>query len=293
MRLLTEMRATHPVEYGLASALLPSIILNVAIFGQADTFWVAACVLALTKAVEGRLGAVAFWSGVGFAFKAQAIFFAPFVLLLFLTRKTPWLCWLIPPAVYVAAMLPAWLVGWPALDLVTIYFRQAEWQPELRGIFISNGASWWTIYGHFFPRLALKTFWIGYLTTAFAVIGYLWLLLKRQLSPRLLVAAAALCAIGVPFMLPGMHERFYILGDILTFALGVADPRRKTIAAAVLMQLASAVPGYGWALGLVLLKLPACFFGLAALILLIDYLWSAPDTRSRSSSHPNDLAPVR
>ena len=97
----------------LASLLLPSIVLNVSLLGQADTFWVAACVLALTAAIEGRLPQVAFWSGVAFAFKAQAIFFAPFVMHFFVVRRAPIWCWLIPPAVYAAAMLPAWLASAP------------------------------------------------------------------------------------------------------------------------------------------------------------------------------------
>lgn len=282
-RLLSALGSGWAAEGALGSLLLPSIVLNVSFFGQADTFWIAPCTLAMTAAVERRSAAVAAWSGVAFAFKAQAIFFAPFCLYFFLTSSPPRRCWIIPPAIYLIAMLPAWLIGWPAWDLATIYMRQAQWQPELGGFFISNGASWWTIYGTFFPRLALETFWFGYLTAGLAVAVYVWLLSKKQLSSRQLVAAAALSSAGLPFLLPGMHERFFLLADILTFCLAVAEPRRKAIAAALLMQCASCVPGYGWALGLVRLSLAACFFGLGAILILIENLADAPPRGSSKS----------
>jgi Gpi18-like mannosyltransferase len=243
-------------------------------------------VLAIVAALENRLGWVAFWCGVGFAFKAQAIFLAPFACWFFLTRRTPWWCWLLPPAIYAIAMIPAWLMGWPAWDLLTVYIRQAQWQPELGDTFVSNGASWWTIYGYFFPAVARRTFWIGYVTTGAAVIVYVAALSRRHLTPNLMVAAAALSAAAVPFLLPGMHERFFILADIATYCLAIADPNRRTIAAAVLMQLASSVPGYGWALGLVLLKLPACFFGLGVIILLIEYESRAVLKPQARAAHP-------
>ena len=279
-RLLSALHSRWAPEGALGSVLLPSIVLNVSFFGQADTFWIAPCTLAMAAAVERRSAAVAAWSGVAFAFKAQAVFFAPFCLYFFLTNRPPRQYWIIPPAIYLIAMMPAWMIGWPAWDLATVYLRQAQWQPELGGIFISNGASWWTIYGALFPRLALETFWFGYLTAAIAVALYVWLLSNRRLSPKQLVAAAALSSAGLPFLLPGMHERFFLLADILTYCLALAEPKRKTIAAALLMQCASCIPGYGWAIGLVRLSLAACFFSLAAMLILIEDLAEAPRRRS-------------
>ena len=87
-RLLNALGAAHAIEIAIASLLLPSVILNVSVLGQADTFWVAPCVLALVAALEDRMPFVALWSGIAFAFKAQAIFFAPFVLLLFVRLGT-------------------------------------------------------------------------------------------------------------------------------------------------------------------------------------------------------------
>lgn len=285
-RLLQSLGCKFAVDGAVALLLLPTVVLNVSLLGQADTFWVAACVLGLVAAIERRLGAVAFWSGVALAFKLQAAFFAPFVVLLFLTRKAPWWCWLIPAVIYVAAMVPAWLVGWPASNLLTVYVRQATWQPPR--IFVSNAASWWTIYGAFFPRLAVKTFWIGYATAAVAVIEYIRRLRNCTLPPSAMIAAAALSAAGLPFLLPGMHERFTILADALTYCLAFSDRSRRTVAAAVLMQIASAITGYGWAFQKGLFELPACFFALGAIILLIEFLTNSAEKAPRHRDVTNE-----
>ena len=236
----------RPWVFALPVLLLPSVAANVSMLGQADTFWVAPCILALAAGLTRRWFWVAFWSGLAFSFKAQAAFFAPFVLHLFITRRVQLHIWLVAPAVYLVAMLPAWLVGWPAWDLATIYLRQAMWQPKKPPFyFISNGASWWTIYGWLLPRLALKTFWVGFATAIAAVAAML--VFVPRLSARSTLLLATISAAGIPFLLPGMHERFYLLADVLAFLYAIVFPSRRSIVAALLMQFASAFPVYVWA----------------------------------------------
>ncbi len=255
----------------ISLVLLPSIVANVSMLGQADTFWVAPCLLAVGASVRARWFWVAFWSGLAFAFKAQAAFFAPFVVHLFVTRRVPLHIWLVAPAVYVAAMFPAWLAGWPAWDLAMVYLRQAMWQPDKPPFyFISNGASWWTIYGWLFPQLALRTFWIGFVLAFFAVgVG---IAVVPRLTPRTTVMLAIISAVGIPFLLPGMHERFYILGDVLAFIYALVYPSRRSVAGAILIQFASAFPVFVWGFQMEPLQLLAPPFALAALVLFLREL---------------------
>jgi Gpi18-like mannosyltransferase len=259
----------------LAILLSPSIVANVSMLGQADAFWVAPCLLATAAAVKERWFWVAFWSGLAFAFKAQAAFFAPFVVHLFITRKVPFNIWLVAPAVFVAAMLPAWLVGWPARDLATVYLRQAMWQPA-GGYFISNGASWWTIYGWLLPHLAFKTFWVGFVLAMVAIGAGLTLVPK--LSARTTVMLATISAAAIPFLLPGMHERFYLLADVLAFIYALAYPSRRSIAAAILMQIASAFPVYVWAFQIEPLELLAPPCAAVAIFLFVRELVEPQET---------------
>ena len=270
-RLFTALPVESPGLAALGALLLPSIVLNVSLLGQADTFWVAACVLALNSAIKNRLPWVAFWSGLAFAFKAQAVFFAPFVMHLFLKQRAPWWCWAMPAFVYVAAMLPAWLAGWDWWYLVNVYFRQAAWQPEGR-LFISNGGSWWTIFGYFAPATAIRFFPFGYILASLGTVAYLRL--RPNLSPTGLLAMATLSAAGLPFLLPGMHERFFILADVLAFCLAVRIKTRPAILAAVFMQIGSAVPVLRWAYQWQHIEIAAPLFILGAILILIEIVRS-------------------
>ena len=237
--------------------------------------------------MKGRWFWVAFWSGLAFSFKAQAAFFAPFVVHLFVVRRLPLKYWLVAPAVYVATMFPAWLAGWPAWDLATVYLRQAMWQPDKPPFyFISNGASWWTIYGWLYPELALRTFWIGFVL-AFAAVGAAMAFVSRY-STRVMVLLATISAIGIPFLLPGMHERFYILGDVLAFLYALVYPSRRAIAAALLIQFASAFPVYVWGFQAQPLELLAPPFAAIAIFLLVRELRD-PGAPLRSLSDCRDL----
>lgn len=279
-RLLKLLGATP--ELGFTVLLLPSVISNTSLLGQADTFWVAPCVLAVASAVRERLVWVAVWSGVAFAFKLQSIFLAPFVIHLFFVRRAALQIWAIVPATYVFAMIPAWLSGWPAWDLANIYLDQIRWRqvPE-KGLFVSNGASWWTVYGWLNPSLALQTFWIGFALAAAALAR---LMFVPALFGRKLVVLAVLSAAVAPFLLPGMHERFHLLADVLAFIYALAYPSRRSIAAAILMQIASALPVYVWAFEAEPTQLIAPPIAAVAIFLLVRELVGPAELR-RFSCH--------
>lgn len=71
---------------------------------------------------------------------------------------------------------------------------------------------------------------------AAAVLAAL-LVFRRQADDRALLAAAVVLAIGVPFLLPHMHERYFFLADVLALAWACAFPRSAPCA--LLVELAS------------------------------------------------------
>jgi Gpi18-like mannosyltransferase len=48
---------------------------------------------------------------------------------------------------------------------------------------------------------------------------------RVDLDATRIVTASAVFAIGVPFVLPGMHERYFYLADVLTVVLAFYRPR--------------------------------------------------------------------
>ncbi len=211
------LRATGIIAPSRAAALvviLPSTMLNAAFFGQCDALWAAPCLLAVAAAIERRTGAMMLWCGIAFAFKLQAVFLGPFALAVLIGQRAPWRHWLIPPAVYAAAMLPAWLAGWPAMDLATVYLRQAGHFDALS----MNAPNIWQLAQGIAWRPMLHLQPLAFAAAALASLAYLLRFARSGGMPDM-IAAALLSTLMLPGLLPRMHERYFFLADILAFSL--------------------------------------------------------------------------
>jgi Gpi18-like mannosyltransferase len=240
--------APRPTEGAVAALLLPTVFFNVPVLAQADCFWVAPSILAVAAALKQDERAMTIWAGVAVSIKVQAIFLAPFVLAVLVRRRSPPWYWIIPMFVYAAAMLPAWFAGWPASDLATVYIRQANWVPANGIPFISNAGNWWMIFKLFAFTTALHSFWIGYLLAAAAAIMFIFYFARRQGSQNDLILSAAISSTMLPWLLPGMHERFFALAEILTFCLAWTSRDARSLIIALLMQVGLCLAMFGWLL---------------------------------------------
>lgn len=209
------------VEAAATSLLLPTMIIDGPMLGQCDGIWVGSCLLSVAAAIQGRMLAMAIWCGIAFAFKAQAAFIAPFVITVLLQRRATAALWIVPPAIYLVAMLPAWWVGWPAFDLATIYLRQAEYFNT-----IGSSPGLWSIGAAVLPRRPTDLFLIGYVAGVIFVGIYVVLLYRRSLTREQMLEAALLSALALPFLLPKMHERFTLLADLLALSLAFISSNR-------------------------------------------------------------------
>lgn len=257
-------------EAMLFSLLIPTVVINAIVYGQCDGFWVSACLLAVTAAIDRRNAAMLLWWGIAVAFKAQAVFLAPFVIALLIHRRVSPLLWLIPPAVFIAAMVPAWLAGWPALDLATIYVRQAAHFNT-----IGSAPNPWAIMAAIAPPAPSPLFAIGYAAAALAAILYIALLARRDLDGAMPLRAALLSSLIVPFLLPKMHERFTLLADLLSFALAYTVRDRASWRICVAVIAASTIATFGamfdgW--GFLLLPAAASIIEAAAIWMVIASL---------------------
>ena len=214
--------------------VVPTIALNAALLGQCDALWAGACVFAVGAMMRGSTIRSLLWCGVAIAFKAQAAFIAPFVMGALAGRRAPLWQWGIPAAVYALLMAPAWLMGWPAVDLTTVYLRQADWFDSP-----GNLANPW-IWASEFARHSARPFYVvGYAGAAAAASGIAVLAAGAVRKPKALLLLALLSAFAMPFLLPKMHERYYFLADALALALALTAPTQRNIYIAALVQLAS------------------------------------------------------
>ncbi len=218
--------------YGAALAC-PTVFLNSACWGQCDAAYGALCLWMLYCVLRGKgRGAVICWT-LAFAFKLQAVFALPLLVIgLFIRRvRLRELLWL--PAAYLVTLLPALLCGRSFPACVDIYFKQvAEYQtPKI----FHNVSSLWCLTGENVP---LKPFTLaGVFLAGGAVLLFLYFCFLRRVGfqEEQLIQAFFLCVLLIPFLLPEMHERYFYLADIASLALFFRNPPKWYVPLTVIL----------------------------------------------------------
>lgn len=219
-----------PLSAFAAALLLPTVVLNGALWGQCDAIYGALCVHASALVLEGRNKTSVALMGMAFAFKLQAIFVLPLWGVLWLAGKVKFRELWVFPLTYLIVILPAVIMGKPVGDILGIYFTQMGEYSRL----VLNAPS---VY-QFIPysieldeNLASKLGILaaGVLVLILLALGF-WL--RERLERDVIMTMAVVLCAGVPFFLPHMHERYFFLADIFTLCWACANVRR--IPAAVL-----------------------------------------------------------
>ena len=206
---------------------LPTVFLNGALWGQCDVIYAAFAVLGVYLALADRPG----WSvaavAVSISFKLQGIFLLPAYLAFFIGRKIKLRHFFVFPAAYIVTILPAVVAGRDFRELLTLYYHNTS---TIGDGLNYNASSLYALFD-FSAMSGQAASRIGILLAAFFCLSvYLWLFLRmEEINSRVLMGVCVLFCIGVPFLLPHMHDRYFFLADVLTFALAVIAPRTSPI----------------------------------------------------------------
>ena len=223
-----------PSRSALFVLILPSVAINDTLLAQCDAMWAGACLFGLAAMMRGRTVAALVWCGVAISFKAQAAFIAPVIIGALIGRRAPWWQWPIPALVFLASLVPAWLAGWPAMKLLTVYLDQASLD-QIPG----QLANPWMFATIFAEQAARSWFVLGYAAAAAAAVAVAVAAVRCWRDPRFLLLLGAIAGTALPFLLPKMLERYYFLGDVLTLALSLAVKDRRALFAVRAVQAAS------------------------------------------------------
>ena len=199
--------------------ILPTVFINSAYWGQVDAIYTSLLLTSLYFFLTEKpiWGILAF--SFSFAFKLQAIFFFPFLVVLFFKKQIKvWHLFLIP-IIYIMMSLPTVLLGRDWVDVLTIYINQTETYNWLSGsapnlyIFISNK----------YYQLAVV---IGFVITFICISTWITLTVLRNKSinrDRLIYIALISVAL-LPFLLPKMHERYFYPADVFSLLVAFFFP---------------------------------------------------------------------
>lgn len=249
--------------------LLPTVVLDSAMWGQPDSVYVSLGLGSVYYLLCRRPWAACILFGLAFAVKLQAIVLAPVLLLLVLRKWVPWRALLAIPAVYLLLELPALLLGAGLRGTLLVYYYQATrdmlivyYDRATHKILVVNDNR---IMQQILHKGGGETTFSNYLTvntpsihrylgfppagfvqplvlvaTAVIVLGLIAVVVRRkvELSATEVLLAATTSALLLPFMLPKMHCRYFLLADVLAVIAAFWLPR-KLWPVPVLVQFAS------------------------------------------------------
>ena len=214
--------------------VLPSVAINDALLAQCDALWTGCCMLGLAAVIRGRTLRAMAWCGLAISLKLQAAFMAPVIIGAMIGQRAPLRHWLVPPAVFLATLVPPYLLGWPAIRLLTVYMHQATVDQ-----LVSRLANPWMFGTVYAPEIASQWFILGYAAAGIAATVLCSLAIRYPRDAKLLILFGALAGTALPFLLPKMLERYYFLGDVMTLALALAWINRPSAIAVRAVQIAS------------------------------------------------------
>lgn len=203
---------------------LPTVVLNGAYWGQCDSIYAFFAVLSLYLALADRPILSVVSVALSFAFKLQAVFIMPVFLVFLFARKMKWWHLGAFPLTYILTALPAVLTGRPFMDAVLLYFNQAgsvgdglNYNSPSVFAFIPYGAQ---VDETLYARLSIAAAFL------FLAAIFVYCFLRRdRLDNRALLVCAFLICVGVPFLLPHMHDRYFFIADVLSLALALVVPQ--------------------------------------------------------------------
>ena len=214
-------RRALPHLAALAVLFAPTVVLNSAFWGQADSIFTAgilACVyfLGIRRPVPAMLG-----FGFALAFKLQSIFLLPMLLAMTIRGRIPWKALLFIPLVLLLAVLPSWLAGRPLGELIGVYAYQASQFETIT----MNAPSVFALVPEtrrVFNLLYLPGIVLG---AGVALLWFAVLVRSSRLIEGPLVARIALVSmLLIPLFLPKMHERYFFPADVLAICIAFIAP---------------------------------------------------------------------
>ncbi len=198
---------------------LPTVYLNGSVWAQCDSIYVALAVLSIYLALDGKPIRAMIAITISFGFKLQAVFIMPVFAVLLIAGKVKPRHFLVFPVTYILLVLPAVIAGRPFLDTLTLYLGQTG---SIGDAMNYNSSSLFAIlYDVQNTALASKLAILAAFVFMLLVIAAVFFG-HRRLTNRAILGAAVLFAIGIPFLLPHMHDRYFFAADILSLIMAFA-----------------------------------------------------------------------
>ena len=204
-----------------AVLFLPTVFLNGSLWAQCDAVYVALAILSIYLALDNKPVLSMLCITLSFGFKLQAIFVMPIFAVLYFMGKFKLKHFLLFPISYSVLVMPAVIAGRPFWDCISLYFNQTG---SIGSGLNYNSPSVYAVFRNVQnTELASKLGIIAAFSFMLALL-IVCFVFRNRLNDKSVLGAALLFTVGIPFLLPHMHDRYFFLCDILSLILAFSFP---------------------------------------------------------------------
>lgn len=265
-----------PLASFLVVLCLPTVFLNSAWWAQCDSIYAMFALAALYYGLKRRPVLAVLMGALSFAFKLQAIFILPIFAVLLMRGDLKWRHVPLFPAFYALLVLPAVIAGRPPLDALLIYAQQTG---EYSSHITLNAPTLGVIFKQMEDTSGASALMI---VLAFVYLAALLLVAwnrhrRGSLDDRCILLLTLAMAVGIPFLLPSMHERYFYLAEVLSIVCAAGGLVSFVIPA--LVQAASMICYDAYITGFYRLRLGLAAFLMAggAVLIVTAFLRYSPE----------------
>lgn len=250
--------------------ICPTVVIDSAYWCQCDIIYTSWILWALLFFFRNDSKKCLIFIGIAFSFKLQTMFIIPFLIIMWLKKKTIRLRdFIYIPVIYVISVLPAWMMGRDFKELMLIYFDQSGYYPwgtlEYPNIYAIMDETIQANH-HMYEICSAGTVMVIVMMGFMAY--YLYTKEFRMTNELLITLALFLVAITV-YGLPHMHDRYGFLIDLLAIIYGVINKNKLAVTCGfVLVSIVTFMP-YLIAVNIVPLKYTA--MGMLGLIVYVGH----------------------
>ncbi|MBR6199858.1 MAG: DUF2029 domain-containing protein [Spirochaetales bacterium] len=190
---------------------LPTVVINSAAWGHSDAIYTTFLVMCLYYLLNGKDRCAMIMLGLSFAFKVQAVFIMPVVLIMVLLKKIrlKTLIWI--PATYFITLIPAALSGGNILKLISVCFSQFDTQGQLTVGMPNMWALLETIKSSELGRAGF--FFVC--VVALIMVFYYYSQKKFKITTKSIIGLTTISAFILPYTMPYMNPRSMYFTEIM------------------------------------------------------------------------------
>ena len=208
--------------------ILPGVIINSAVLGQCDSIYTAFVLMFIYYILKNKNKLALFLFGIALSFKLQAIFVAPVILYLIVTKKVKLLDFMYLVIGGIILMLPSMLYGKNLIDIIQVYFQQTK---EYNYLVQSSP----NIYSFLNLNYQEITIMLKYSLALIVIIVSIFISLHRTkksnyiYDSKTFIIKVMLLSVFVPYLLPGMLDRYFYMANILLLIMLFITERKAKL----------------------------------------------------------------